>query len=60
MNKNEPGYSINTRVKPKKEIEKKFKALTEHYIELKDLTSACQGDILRFLIKDKYEEVFGE
>lgn len=52
------GFSINARLKPKKEVERKFKELQIHFQQKVGLGKLNQSQVYKLVLDEAYEAVF--
>jgi hypothetical protein len=51
------GYSINARLKPKKEVEQKFKELAKYFQQETGIAKLNQSQVLKLIVDTAYEAV---
>jgi hypothetical protein len=54
------GYSINARLKPKKEVEQKFKELAKYFQQQTGIAKLNQSQVLKLIVDTAYEAVNSE
>jgi ABC-type phosphate/phosphonate transport system substrate-binding protein len=51
------GYSINARLKPKKEVEQKFKELAKYFQQQTGIEKLNKSQVLKLIVDTAYEAV---